>query len=109
MMLQEPTRDPNDTEIANINVAADLLRRMLLQLQDLEVNNARLHFAVCDSGHAIEQRLNMLSGIAELLKEPQTPLRTRELSHRAKKLIFQLSSELEQLALIAEHEFESIS
>jgi hypothetical protein len=51
----------------------------------------------------------MLSGIAELLKEPQTPLRTRELSHRAKKLIFQLSSELEQLALIAEHEFESIS
>lgn len=108
-MLQEPARDPNDTEIGNINVAADLLRRMLLKLQDIEVDNPRLHFAIRDTGHAIEQRLNMLSGIAELLKKPQTPLRARELSHRAKKMIFQLGSELEQLALIAEHEFESIS
>jgi hypothetical protein len=105
-MLEESAYDPNNSEIENINVAADLLRRMLLELQGLEVNNARLHFAMSNTGHAIRQRLDMLSGIADSLQESHAPLHARELSQRAKKLIFQLARELEQLALKAQHEFE---
>jgi hypothetical protein len=107
-MLQETVSDAGNTEVGNINVAADLLRRMLLELQGLAVDNARLHFAMSNTVHGIRQRLDMLSGITELLKEYQAPLYARELCQRAKRLIFQLSGELEQLALKAEHEFEWI-
>jgi hypothetical protein len=98
-MLEESVNDANSHEIRNINVAAWSLRRMLLELQDLEVNNARLHFAMSNTGHAIRQRLDMLSGIAELLKGSQAPLRASELSERAKRRILQLAGELDQLAL----------
>lgn len=103
-MLEELTDDAIDTQIDNIEVAADILRRMLLELQGLEVNCARLHFAMSHSGHAIRQQLDMLSGIAELLKSGQAPLRTRELHQRAKKLILHLATELEQLSLQTEQE-----
>jgi hypothetical protein len=108
-MLNNTGDDVSKTEIGNIDVATDLLQRMLLELQDLQVNNARLHFAMSTTGHTIRQRLHMLSGIAELLKEPHAPLRARELCQRAKKLILQLTGELEQLAVKAEHEFEWIT
>jgi hypothetical protein len=105
-MSPESVHDPKNTEIGNIAIATDLLRRMLQELQDLKVNNARLHFAMSNGEHSMVQRLDMLSGIAELLRESHPPLRTRELCQRAKKLIFQLAGELERLALKAEHEFE---
>jgi hypothetical protein len=108
-MLQESTSNADNTEIENISAAADLLRRMLLELQELEVNNARLHLAMSNGGHAIRQRLDMLSGITELLKLAHVPLRARELSQRAKALIRQLGGELEQIALQAEHDFEWIA
>jgi hypothetical protein len=108
-MLEESTSKAHNTEIENINVAADLVRRMLVELQSLEVNNARLHFAMSNTGYAIRQRLDMLSGITELLKADQAPPRARELSQRAKTLIRQLSGELERLALDAEHDFEWIT
>jgi hypothetical protein len=102
-MLDESTNDGVATEIDNIDAAADILRRMLAELQGLEVNCARLHFAMCNSGHAIRQQLDMLSGIAELLKSGQAPLRSRELGQRAKTLIFHLAAELEELSLQTEH------
>jgi ubiquinone biosynthesis protein COQ9 len=108
-MLEESTNPANNAEIENINVAADLLRRVLSELQILEVHNARLHFAMSDTGHAIRQRLDMLSGITESLKAAQAPLRACELIQRAKTLIVQLSGELEQLALKADHDFEWIT
>jgi hypothetical protein len=103
-MLEESTNGSIDTEIDNIDVAADILRRMLAELQGLEPNCARLHFAMSHSGHAIRQQLDMLSGIAELLKSGQAPLRTQELGQRAKTLIFHLAAELEELSLQTEHE-----
>ena len=103
-MLEEVTSDAIDTQIDNIEVAADILRRMLAELQGLEVNCARLHFAMSKSGHAIRQELDMLSGVAELLKSGKAPLRTRELEQRAKRLIFRLATELEQLSLESEHD-----
>ena len=103
-MLEEPDNEVIDTQIDSIDAAADILRRMLLELQDLEVNCARLHRAMSNSGHAIRQQLDMLSGIAELLKSGQAPLRTRELSQRGKTLILHLAAELEQLALQTEHD-----
>jgi ubiquinone biosynthesis protein COQ9 len=108
-MLEESTRFANNTEIESINAAADLLRRMLLELQGLEVNNARLHFAMSNTGHAIRRRLDMLTGITELLKPAQAPQRARELIQRAKALIRQLADELDQLALEAAHDFEGIT
>lgn len=108
-MLEEATNNPHDIEIANIHDAAGLLRRMLSELQDLEVGNARLHFAMSDTRHAIRQRLDLLSGTAELLSEAHASVRDGELRQRAKRLIFQLTGELKQLALKADHEFEWIA
>jgi hypothetical protein len=103
-MLDELTDDALSIEIDNIDAAADILRRMLVELQGLEVNCARLHFAMSSGGHAIRQQLDMLSGTAELLKSGQAPLRTRELTQRAKSLIFHLAAELEQLSLQTGHD-----
>ncbi len=103
-MLEELTDDAIDTQIDDIELAADILRRMLQELRGLEVNCARLHFAMSTSGHTIRQQVDMLSGIAELLKSRQAPLRTRELHQRAKRLILQLATELEQLSLHTEQE-----
>jgi hypothetical protein len=103
-MLEDSSDDAVDTQIDNIDVAADILRRMLVELQSLEVHCARLHFAMSNSGHAIRQQLDMLSGIAELLKSGQAPLRTGELGRRAKTLILRLAAELEQLSLQTEHD-----
>jgi hypothetical protein len=108
-MLEESADDGNNGEAASIPIAADLLRRMFMELESLEVGNARLHFAMCKSGHVIRQRLDLLSGTAEVLKASPGSLRAPELSQRAKRLIFELAGELEQLALEAEHEFEWMS
>jgi hypothetical protein len=103
-MIEESTDEASDTQIDDIDVAGDILRRMFVELQSLEINCARLHLAMRTSGHAIRQQLDMLSGIAELLKSGQAPLRARELSQRAKTLIFRLAAELEELSLQTEHD-----
>ncbi len=103
-MLEESTNDPIRTQIDHIEAAANILRGMLVELQNLEVNCARLHFAMCHSGHAIRQQLDMLSGIAELLKSGRAPLRTQELGQRATTLISHLAAELEQISLQTEHD-----
>jgi hypothetical protein len=109
-MLEDSIDNAADSiEIENISAATDLLRRMLLELQGLEVNNARLHLAMSNAGYAIRQRLDMLSGITESLKLAQPPVRARALSQRAKALIRQLSGDLEEISLEAEHDFESIT
>jgi hypothetical protein len=108
-MLEDLTDFANNTEIENINAAADLLGRMLLEFEGLEVHNARLHFAMSNTGHAIRQRLDMLTGITELLKAAHAPQCARELSQRAKALIRHLTDELDHLALEAEHDFDWIT
>lgn len=75
---------------------------MLTELQDLEVNCARLHFAMSKSGHVIRQELDLLSGIAGLLKSGEAPLRVQELGQRARTLISHLAAELKQLSLQSE-------
>jgi hypothetical protein len=108
-MLEESTNDANNTEIEYNEVAAHRLRRMFLDLKDLAVNNARVHFAMFNSGQAIRQRLDMLSGILELREAAQEPLCARELDRRAQALVRQLAGELETLALQAEHDFDWIT
>lgn len=105
-MLQESTSGGRRPEIENIKIAADLLQRMLSELKDLAVSNSRLHFAMPNSGHAIRQRLDMLTGMIELLESTQEPRRARELGQRARALVGQLASEFELLALQAEHDFD---
>jgi hypothetical protein len=108
-MLEESTHNADRTEIENIRAATDLLRRNLLELQSLEVNNARLHLAMSNAGYAIRQRLDMLSGITESLKLAQSPVRARALSQRARALIRQLAGDLEEISLEAEQDFEGIT
>jgi hypothetical protein len=103
-MLEESTNEAMNAQIANIDAAAAILRRMLVELQGLEAKCARLHFAMSNSGHSIRQQLDMLSGVAELLKSGQAPLRNQELSRRGKALISHLAAELEQLSLQTEHD-----
>jgi hypothetical protein len=106
-MLQEFTNDAVNTQIEDIDIASTLLRGMLTELQDLEVECARLHFAMSKSGHAIRQELDLLSGIAGLLKSGQAPLRAQELGQRAKTLISHLAAELEQLSLQSELDLQT--
>jgi hypothetical protein len=108
-MLEESTNNADSTEIENISAATDLLRRMFLELQGLEANDARLHLEMSNAGYAIRQRLDMLSGITESLKLAQAPLRAHALSQRARALIRQLAGDLEQISLEAEHDFEWIT
>ena len=105
-MLEEPTNEATYSELGNINVAADLLRQTLSELDSLAGSNARLHFAMSTSGHSIRQRLDLLSGIAEVLKGFQAPARALELRHRAKRLISELAHEFERLSVEAEHGLE---
>jgi hypothetical protein len=102
-MLEEPANEAHYGALGNINSAAELLRRTLLEFDSLAGGNARLHFALSISGHSIRQRLDLLSGIAEVLKGFQAPARTLELRHRAKRLIAELVDEFERLAVVAEH------
>jgi hypothetical protein len=46
----------------------------------------------------------LLSGIAELLKADEAPVRARELDQRAKRLISRLASQLDQLSLEADND-----
>jgi hypothetical protein len=103
-MLQSSTNEIIRAQIDNIDAAADILRRMLAELEELALHCARLHFAMSSKGHAIRQQLDMLSGIAELLKSGESPPRTQELSQRAKRLISRLASELELLSDQTEHD-----
>ena len=106
-MLQELTSDTFNHQIDNIEVAADILRRMLVELQGLQVHCTRLHFAMSSKEHDIRQQLDMLSGIAELLKSGEAPLRARELGERANRLILHLATELEQLSLQTEYDLRT--
>jgi signal transduction histidine kinase len=84
-----------------ICVAADLLGRMMAQLQTLETNNRRLTLAMATAGHDLRQWLHSLLGLIELLGATTDTSRRSELSQRAKSLIVRLAGELEQLALQA--------
>lgn len=108
-MLGELTDGANQAEVDNIEAAARLLRRMLQELQGLAIDDARLNHAMFTSGWAILQRLDMLSGIVELLKAGPALHRASDLTQRAKKLISQLSDDLDQLALEASHDFEWVA
>jgi hypothetical protein len=93
-------------EIANIIAGVGLLRQVFVELQELALNNSRLHFAMRDRRYAIGQRLDMLSGIAESLKTAAFPFQMSDLSRRAKALIVQLAAELEPLACDVEHDYD---
>ena len=100
-MLEESTGNVDLTEIENIGVAADLLRRMFVELERLVADDARLHLAMSHSAYAIRLQLDMLSGITALLGAAQRPLHARELTRQARALILQLASDLEQMPEIA--------
>jgi hypothetical protein len=106
-MLQGPTDDAIDPDIENIDVAAGMLREMFVELESLEVGCARLRFAMSNSRHATRQQLDRLRGIADLLKSGRARSRSRELAQQAKKLIFKLAAELEQLSVQTERDLRT--
>ena len=58
---------PPATETDYICVAADLLSKMMSELQSLDLNNRRLTLAMASAGHDLRQRLQILLVIVELL------------------------------------------
>ncbi len=102
------TDNLNFAEAENIRVAADLLRRMFLELQNLAWSRSRLHFAMLDASHATQQRLDMLVGIAESLKAASVPSEDADRSKRAKALIHQLAKQLEEWSLTVDGDLDWI-
>src|SRR5580698_7543622 len=95
-------KKPQSTDIDYICVAANLLTKMISELQSLELDNRRLALAMATAGHDLRQRLHTLCGTIELLTASQDRVGCAELCQRAKALIFRLAMELEGLALLAE-------
>lgn len=95
---------PPTTDTDYICVAADLLSKMMSELQSLELSNRRLTLAMASTGHDLRQRLHVLLGTVDLLTSTKHEVRNAELGQRAKSLIFRLAGELEQLAVDAERE-----
>jgi signal transduction histidine kinase len=95
-------KKPQSTDIDYICVAADLLTKMISELQSLKLDNRRLTLALATAGHDLRQRLHALCGTVELLVSSQDRVVRAELCQRAKSLIFRLATELEQLALAAQ-------
>jgi light-regulated signal transduction histidine kinase (bacteriophytochrome) len=92
------------TEVDYICVAADLLTKMMSELQSLKLSNQRLTLAMATAGHDLRQRLHVLFGTVELLTSSQDQVGRAQLCQRAKLLIFRLARELEQLARQAEQD-----
>ena len=90
------------TDIDYICVAADLLTKMMSELQSLHLSNRRLTLAMATAGHDLRQRLHALCGTVELLTSSHDRVVRAELCQRAKALIFCLARELEHLAHQAE-------
>jgi len=103
-MQRRAAGSPPTTDADYICVAADLLSKMMSELQSLELTNRRLTLAMASTGHDLRQRLHMLLGTVELLTSTHDEVRSAELGRRAKSLIFRLAGELEQLAVQAERE-----
>jgi signal transduction histidine kinase len=99
-----PVQAPQPTDIDYICVAADLLTKMMSELQSLDLGNRRLTLAMATAGHDLRQRLHALCGTVELLTSSQDRVGRAELCQRAKALIFGLAMELEQLAHQAERD-----
>jgi signal transduction histidine kinase len=93
------------TDIDYICVAADLLTKMMSELQSLHLSNCRLTLAMATAGHDLRQRLHALCGTVELLTSSHDRVVRAELCQRAKALIFCLARELEQLAHQAERDY----
>jgi len=103
-MHRQAVSNPPTTDTDYICVAADLLSKMMSELQSLELNNRRLTLAMASVGHDLRQRLHILLGTVELLTSTEDEVRSAELGQRAKALIFRLAGELEQLACQAERD-----
>lgn len=108
-MNRQAVSCPPITDTDYICVAADLLSKMMSELQSLELNNRRLTLAMAAAGHDLRQRLHMLLGTVEVLISTKDEVRSAELGQRAKSLIFRLAGELEQLAFQAERDHRRAS
>ena len=104
-MQAQPFSTSKFTEVDYICVAGDLLTKMMSELQSLKVNNRRLTLAMATAGrHDLRQRLQTLMGTIELLTSCQDVLHSKELTRRARSLIYRLAQELEHLAFQAEQD-----
>jgi hypothetical protein len=100
---------PNVTkEFKEICVAADLLRKMFVELQNHAIHNSHLNFAMATNGHTVQQRLHILQGITDMVHATQDGARANALIQKARSITTRLTEEMEDLAIKAGHEFECI-
>ena len=100
-MPSDELASPPNAEVDYICIAADLLQRMMSELNCLETNNSRLTLATAAAGHDLRQRLHGLLRTVDLLTAADDTTVAAELSTKAKALIHRLAGELEQLVFQA--------
>jgi hypothetical protein len=103
-MIHFDSDGSDQAEVDYICIAADLLRRMMSELQSAIAGNARRGFAMVSEEHGLSQRLHSLLCTVELLSMAESPAQAGDLARHAKAMIFQLANELEDLALQAERD-----
>jgi hypothetical protein len=96
-------------QIENIGIAADLLRRLMWQLQCLQINNSRLALVIATAGHELGEPLHALQEMVALLGAVNEPCIEEELSDKAVALIHRLAGELGPLAYAAEVDYKRAS
>jgi hypothetical protein len=93
---------PHVTKIDYICIAPDLLSKITSELQSLRRDNRRLTFTIAAAGQDLRTGLHALCGAVELFTFSRDRVAREELSQRVKEHIYQLTLELEQLALQVE-------
>jgi hypothetical protein len=102
-MLSKIIEEGGNVEVSYICFAADLLQRMMWQLQCLEASYFELALAMAAGVGGLRRRLHALSGIIELLTSTDDSGRTPQMVQQAKALIGRLAGEMEELARLTDH------
>jgi hypothetical protein len=98
-MLFEYCGDSQYDEVANLRIAVDLLRRMMVELRLEEAGCPGLGAAMATSGHGLRQRLWMLLGTIDSLTAANDATPADDLHRRVKSSIYELVQDLEVLAV----------
>jgi hypothetical protein len=104
-MTRTQLSGPAQTRMNDICVAADLLRRMMLELHTLRGATTSPALAMAIDAHELREQLHELFETVRVLMEEAEPRRAEELSYKALDLIKRLAEELEYLVCEAERDY----
>jgi hypothetical protein len=95
--MLEHIRHAEDSEVIYINVAVDLLRQMMSELQGLTAKHSGFTQATVGARSVLKRRLEALEMTTGLLSSVNSLDTARSLTRHAKSLIEQMAAELDDL------------